>query len=152
MIVGRGRHESSLHILEHGDEAFIGELRHRRIRTLFKLWNDHLRDVSYEIVSLLNKLGHISMTSGLSNSCTCNSCQLAKSKRLPFSNNDKRANSVLNLDHCDLWGPSPVPSKFGYLYYVAFIDDYSNFTWLYPMCRKFEFYVIFQRFQAFLKN
>jgi hypothetical protein len=59
---------------------------------------------------------------------------------------------VLDLIHCDIWGPSPVKSNLGFAYYVLFVDDYSRFTWLYPMKLKYEFFNIFLRFQKFVEN
>ena len=59
---------------------------------------------------------------------------------------------MLDLIHCDIWGPSPVKSNLGFLYYVIFIDDYSRFTWLYPLKFKSDFFDIFLQFQKFSKN
>ncbi|GKD57141.1 retrovirus-related pol polyprotein from transposon TNT 1-94 [Tanacetum coccineum] len=50
-----------------------------------------------------------------------------------------------DLIHCDLWGPAPVSSD-GYLYYVIFVDDYSRFTWFYPLKTKSEFYTVLSAF------
>jgi len=59
---------------------------------------------------------------------------------------------VLDLIHCDLWGPSPVKSNSDFLYYVIFIDDYSQFTWLYSLKFKSDFFDIFLQFQKFVEN
>ena len=37
-------------------------------------------------------------------------------------------------------GPSPVSSIDGYGYYAIFVDDFSTFTWFYPLKAKSEFY------------
>ncbi|GKE47260.1 retrovirus-related pol polyprotein from transposon TNT 1-94, partial [Tanacetum coccineum] len=50
-----------------------------------------------------------------------------------------------HLIHCDLWGPAPVSSD-GYLYYVIFVDDYSRFTWFYPLKTKSGFYTVLSAF------
>lgn len=52
----------------------------------------------------------------------------------------------MDLVHCDLWGPAPVFSNDGYRYYVIFVDDYSRFTWLYPLHAKSDFYEVLVRF------
>lgn len=49
-------------------------------------------------------------------------------------------------------GSCPVSSKYGYLYYAIFVDDFSRFTWLYPLRRKYEFYNVFLQFQKFVET
>lgn len=68
---------------------------------------------------------HLSVTSVLPSLSVCTSCQFAKSKRLSFQLNEKCADNILNLIHCDLWGPAPISTSDGFRYYVAFIDDFS---------------------------
>ena len=79
--------------------------------------------MSFDIIFLLNKQGLLSVTSLLPNPTLCSPCQLAKSKRLPFELNNNRASFVLDIIHCDLWGPAPTVSPDGFLYYVIFVDD-----------------------------
>jgi hypothetical protein len=108
--------------------------------------------VNHSIISLLNKQGQLHLTSLLPSPVLCSTCQLAKNHRLPYTRNEHRSSKVLDLIHCDIWGPSPVKSNLGFAYYVLFVDDYSCFTWLYPMKLKSEFFNIFLRFQKFVEN
>ncbi|PKU83464.1 Retrovirus-related Pol polyprotein from transposon TNT 1-94 [Dendrobium catenatum] len=78
---------------------------------------------------------------------SCSSCQQAKAHKLVFPNSITRHSSILSLIHCDVWGPAPVPSVQGYRYYVLFVDDYSRFSWLFPMKFKSEVYNIFVLFK-----
>lgn len=94
----------------------------------------------------------LSVTSHISKSISCTSCQLAKSKRLSFPVSRKRSSALLDLIHCDLWGPSLVTSTAGFRYYVIFVNDYSRFTWFYPLHAKSDFYATFISFQAFVEN
>lgn len=82
----------------------------------------------------------------------CSPCQLAKAHRLPFVIIEKRSLNVLDLVHCDLWGPSPECSGDAYRYYVAFVDDHSRFTWFYPLQTKFGLYVILDVFLKFVQT
>lgn len=60
--------------------------------------------------------------------------------------------SPLERIHCDLWGPSPVVSTQGFKYYVILIDNYSRFTWFYPLRLKSEFQSVFIWFQQMVET
>ena len=47
-----------------------------------------------------------------------------------------REKEILELIHSDVFGPVPIPSLGGSLYYVIFIDDFSRNTWLYFLKKK----------------
>lgn len=47
---------------------------------------------------------------------------------------------------------SPVPSINGYRYYVVFIDNYSRFSWIYPMHHKSETFECFVKFKCLAEN
>ena len=56
----------------------------------------------------------------------CESCQMGKHHRSIYPARDSIPSSrVFDLIHCDVWGPSQVPSPSGYLYYIVFVDDYT---------------------------
>ena len=124
----------------------------KNLHASFELWHARLGHVNHSILSLLNKKGQLFLTSLLPTPSLCSTCQLAKSHRLPFSSNTTRSNVVLGLVHCDIWGPVPVKSNLGFNYYVLFIDDYSRFTWLYPLKLKSDFFDIFLQFQKLVEN
>lgn len=71
---------------------------------------------------------------------------------MPFEPNEKRALHVLDLIHCDLWGPSPITSVDGYRYYAVFVDDFSRFMWFYPLKTKSGFHVVFKDFLKFVQT
>ena len=47
-----------------------------------------------------------------------------------------RANEILELIQSDVFGPIPIPSIGGSMYYVIFIDDFSRNTWFYFLKKK----------------
>lgn len=151
-ILGRERREHGLYILDTSHSAFAASVRSSSLKALFELWHARLGHVSFETILFLNKHGLLSVTSVLPKPTLCHSCQLAKSKRLPFTNIEKRATCVLDLIHCDLWDPAPVESSDGYRFYVIFVDDFSQFTWLYPLRSKFEFYDRLLQFTIFAQT
>ena len=46
----------------------------------------------------------------------------------------------------------PSPPLNGFRYYICFVDDYSKFTWLYPLKRKSEAYSVFVNFERMVKT
>ncbi|XP_050890899.1 uncharacterized protein LOC127096364 [Lathyrus oleraceus] len=112
--------------------------------------------VTTESPDLLHRrLGHLSlsklkkMVSGLPHleSLQFDSCQLGKQVRVSFSRHiNSRALSLFDVVHCDVWGPSWIPSILGYRYYVTFIDDFSRCIWMFLMKDRFELFNIFKNF------
>ncbi|KAI3694071.1 hypothetical protein L1987_77030 [Smallanthus sonchifolius] len=151
-VLAKGTCENGLYVLTQGHKSLVAALSASHLRASFNKWHSRLGHVSYDTLTTLNKLGRIFVTSILPKPGLCESCELSKAKHLPFIENPKRAKHVLDLIHCDLWGPAPVPSKDGYRYYVIFIDDYSRFTWFYPLKAKSEFFVILTSFLTFVQN
>lgn len=80
------------------------------------------------------------------------SCQLAKRKHLPFSLNEKRDSHILDLIHCDIWGPAPVYSSNKFCYHVVFIDDSTRFTQFYSLALKSDLYATLRSFTALVEN
>ena len=57
---------------------------------------------------------------------------LAKSQKMPFNKVDHCSRTPLHTIHSDVW-EAPRDSVKHFRYYVIFVDDFSHFTWLYPM-------------------
>lgn len=76
---------------------------------------------------------------------------LVKSKKLPFSSSTHISTKLLQLIHTDVW-TSPVQSVSGYKYHVVFIDDFSRFTWIYPLYTKFAVFDHFVKFKLLVEN
>ncbi|KAH9149898.1 hypothetical protein AeRB84_007167, partial [Aphanomyces euteiches] len=78
----------------------------------------------------------------------CETCAYAKSKRSPFNSSAVfRAQTFLSLVHSDIWGPCSFPSPSGNKYFVVFVDDYSRYTWAYPIQRRSDLYTIYEQFR-----
>ena len=60
----------------------------------------------------------------------CDACEQAKATRKEIRKEREAplADAFGTEIHSDLWGPSPVPSMGGRLYYVTFTDDHSRYT------------------------
>ena len=119
-------------------------------------------------VSVLHqKLGHPNskVLSHVINSCStfknlngskfldsCDACKMGKFHRLHFPVSTTKTKHVLEVLHTDLWGLAPVFSVQGYRYYVSFVDDFSRFTWIFPLKTKDETLAVFKIFKNKLRN
>ncbi|PKU81153.1 Retrovirus-related Pol polyprotein from transposon TNT 1-94 [Dendrobium catenatum] len=82
----------------------------------------------------------------------CNSCRTGKSHRLPAQSSDNKSSFSFELIHSDVWGPSQTISNYGYRYYVSFIDDFSRYTWIYPLMQKSDVFYKFLEFQKMVER
>ena len=126
--------------------AFLG------IRTTSLVWHFRLGHPSFEIVNQVVKEQSLPVSSYNFNKCTsCASCQLGKSERQPFHASTHVSLQPLELIHSDIW-TSPVQSVSGFKYYVVFIDDWSRFTWIYPLHHKSEVFENFSKFKLLVET
>jgi transposase InsO family protein len=70
---------------------------------------------------------------------------------LPFFDSTKTSTRPLELVHSNVW-TSSVASLSGSKFYVLFVDDYSRFTWLYPILNKSDVYQSFVKFKLLAEN
>ena len=82
----------------------------------------------------------------------CTSCQLGKQLALPFNNSESISNSIFELIHYDVWGPSLVASIGGSRYFVVFIDNYSRYSWIFPMKSCSEILPIYNNFAKIVET
>jgi hypothetical protein len=89
--------------------------------------------------------------SGLMPNEQCEVCLTAKAKehfqrRVPAT----RATKPLQLIHSDVCGPISPPSLSGFRYYIAYIDDFSRYTWIYFLRTKnsTEVVSVFREFKS----
>ncbi|KAL8138353.1 hypothetical protein V2J09_004354 [Rumex salicifolius] len=65
--------------------------------------------------------------------------------RLPFSEFVSFSSTPFHIIHCDLW-TSPLCSISGFKYYLVLLDNFSHFTWVYPLKTKSETFSKFKEF------
>ena len=97
------------------------------------VWHQRLGHPYSKILSLLKEQNIIDLSHWISKPNICISCQMGKSCKLLFKSNNKISKFPFQKIHCDIWGPTPIASNQGFRYYAIFIDDFSRFTWLYPL-------------------
>jgi hypothetical protein len=82
----------------------------------------------------------------------CKGCTLGKYTKTSFPSSDSRAAGILDLIHSDVCGPMSLASLTGSLYYVVFIDDFSQKSWIFFMKTKGQVFSRFQEFKALVEN
>ena len=83
----------------------------------------------------------------------CEACQFGKHHRVSYSPRiNKRVIIPFDVIHSDVWGPCSMLSKFGYRYFVIFVDDFLRVTWLYFMKNRSELFSIFCTFYVEIQN
>ena len=100
--------DGDLYVLKRGNSAFVSVLKNKSLHASYALWHAHLRHVNYSVISFLNKKEQISLPSLLPSHALCSTYQIAKNHRLLYSRTEHQSSKVLDLIHCDLWGPSPI--------------------------------------------
>jgi transposase InsO family protein len=82
----------------------------------------------------------------------CKGCALGKYTKTTFPSSDNRAAGILDLIHSNVSGPMSSTSLTGSLYYVVFIDDFSQKSWIFFMKTKGQVFSQFQEFKALVEN
>ena len=78
-------------MLERRNSAFIYILKNKALHASYDLWHARLGHVSHFVISLLNKNGHLYLTSLLPSPSLCDTCQIKKNHRLPYSRNERHS-------------------------------------------------------------
>lgn len=104
------------------------------------IWHNRLGHPSSDVSSRLSS----TIGSKVSFRNFCSECALSKSHRLPFENNRSFADSPFYVVHSDVWSSS-TSSTCGFKYYVLFTDEFSRYSWIYPMHRKNEVLTHFKK-------
>lgn len=114
------------------------------------LWYQKLGHPCSNMCASLIKQYALPVKSSHIENCVC--CNMAKSHKLPFPCSETHSTEPFQLVHLDVWGPSPVPSNKGYRYYLLAIDDFSRFSWLFPLHYKSEVKHKISEFKAYVQT
>ena len=73
----------------------------------------------------------------------CESCQLRKYFQASYPYLECiPSKSPFDVVHCDVLGPSRVPSILGFCYYIVFVDDFSRASWVYLLKDRTDVFTI----------
>lgn len=117
-----------------------------------KLWHSRLGHPSSSIFRKIISSTKLAIKGTSSVDFFCSKCAIAKNHKLPFSSSTTSTSQSLELLHCDLWGPASVTSGSGFRYYFLIVDDFSKYSWCFPLKTKSEVYSTFVIFKAYVEN
>ena len=78
---------------------------------------------------------------------TCESCLLGKMTKFPFKRKGECARGPLDLIHTDVYGLMSTHAKGGFIYFITFTDEFSQYGYLYLMKYKLETFEKFKEFR-----
>ena len=104
------------------------------VRASKEQWHRRLGHPSSQIVSSILSLNKLPFCNSV-HAHVCNACQMAKSHQLPFPHSNHVSTAPLEHIYTDFCSPA-ISFVGGYKYYVSFIDDFTKYTWLYPLYLK----------------
>lgn len=114
------------------------------------LWHNRLGHPSIYDINSVMRLLNLSIVNSLNH--VCKFCLFGKMTKLHFSHSCTISHFPLELIHSDVWGPAPKISVNGYNYYASFIDDFTKYTWLFPITQKFDVPSVFMHFKPLVEN
>jgi len=115
----------------------------------YDIWHQRLGHASSRVVHHIMRLQNITCNKHVA---FCDACAKSKAHQLPFSRSLTSYNAPLQLVFVDIWGPSHTSSTNGSLYYIAFLDAFSQFTWFYLLHSKSEVTSVFLQFKLFAEK
>lgn len=99
------------------------------------LWHFRLGHLSHQ---RMDKMSSLYSSIINDNKATCDICQFAKQKHIPFTSSTSHASSKFALLHLDIWGPLSIPSVHGHKYFLTIVDDHTRFLWVILLKTKAE--------------
>lgn len=114
------------------------------------MWHSRLGHPSLSLFQSLIKQYSLLVSKPLEVNCSC--CNKAKSHKLQFPLSVSHTTAPFQLVHMDVWGPSPIPSHKGFRYYLLVIDDFTRYSWLFPLHYKSQVKHTIAEFKAFVST
>ena len=82
----------------------------------------------------------------------CDACQYSKMHQLYFSVTTIKIKAQLELLYTDLWGLAPEYSMNGYRYYISFVNDFTRYSWIFPLTLKLGALETFKHFKLLVEK
>ena len=82
----------------------------------------------------------------------CDACQYGKVHQASFPSTPLHTTTPFQIIHSNIWGPASYLSLEGYRFYISFVDDYSIYTWIFPLHLKSEALTMFTYFNKMIER
>ena len=82
----------------------------------------------------------------------CESCLQKKMTKLPFIGYGERVTEILALVYTNVCGPFDIQARGGYHYFITFINDFSQYGYVFLIRHKSEAFEKFKKFRNEEKN
>ena len=76
---------------------------------------------------------------------------LQSKKKLPFPLSASKSKKYFDLIHVDVWEPYSSSSIHVHKYFLTIVDDYSRYTWVFPLKQKSKVVKILENFVVFIQ-
>ena len=116
-----------------------------------KIWHDRLGHPNSNVLHSLFLNVHTTRSNN-TELIHCTHCIQGKMIQLSFQKSVSKACKPLEVIHSDVWGLAPVTSNGGTRFYVIFVDEFTRFTWFYPIKCKSQVLACFVSFFQTMQN
>ena len=117
-----------------------------------KVWHDRLGHPNSQVQQRIFSNSPVHNSSSNKTESACTHCIQEKMTHFPFHKSVSKACKPLEIIHSDVWGPSPITSVGGTRFYVIFVDEFTRFTWFYPIRNKSQVLSCFVSFSNTMQN
>ena len=114
------------------------------------VWHARLGHIGQERMARLAREGLIGNLAKVTLP-TCEHCLVGKSKRKPFGK-ATGASFPLQLIHSNIRGPMNVRARHGGSYFITFINDFTQYGYVYLISHKSEALDCFRRYVSLVEN
>jgi hypothetical protein len=151
-VILRGKMVNGLYILENAKAECNSTTRAIEAKSM-QQWHECLGHLSRDEIRKLEKMNNIRITNP-NEELKCVECALGKQPREKFDRSEKgvRAKRIGEIVHSDVQGPFPVTSLGGANYEVHFIDDFTRYSFVYPIVQKSDVYAKYLEFEAMFET
>lgn len=117
-----------------------------------ELWHRKFGHLHYRALPDLQKMVKGMPVFHFEHNGICRGYALGTYAKRTFLSSDKRSKGILDLIHSNTCGLMSAPSMSGCSYYMTFIDNFSQKTWIYFLKSKNETFNKFKEFKALIEK
>ena len=82
----------------------------------------------------------------------CEVCELSKNHCISYPLSSKRSEILFSPIHTDVWGPSQVSCHSGAKWFISFIDNCTQTTWIYLLKEKSNTILTLKQFHQMIQT